>query len=414
MTDLLLTDCTVWDASGAGARPDAGVLIRDGAVAAVGPVEDVRSRAREGDGPEPRPCELGGATVLPGLGNLHTHFSLRHPGAAGALLATESDAELAFRMAGNAAAALRAGVTTVRCVGESRGADFALQAAIAAGTVPGPRVFTAGQGLCCTGGHGHGGDGTLECDGEAGFRHGVRAQLRAGADLIKVMISGGIAGEHEGIDTPQLATDELAAVLEVAHAWGRRVTAHAGPAGAIAEAVELGLDGVEHGYELTPEVAQAMADRGVQLVPTLVVTRCREYFERMGVPAWMMERALGAGERHMASFAAALEAGVPIGLGSDMLPAEPYEDTTATVRELEFMVEGGMTPEAALEAATLEPVRWLGAADQLGTLEVGKRADLIAVEGDPLADIAALRRLHLVLRDGRVARDDRALLPRER
>ena len=115
----------------------------------------------------------------------------------------------------------------------------------------------------CTGGHGHGHGDTLECDGPAEFRKGARRQISLGADLIKVMISGGIAGEHEAIDTPQLQPDELEAVITTAHDWGRKVTAHAGPAGVIDKAVRLGLDCVEHGYQLTGDVARLMAERGV-------------------------------------------------------------------------------------------------------------------------------------------------------
>ena len=121
----------------------------------------------------------------------------------------------------------------------------------------------------------------------------MRSQVRAGADLIKIMISGGIAGEHEQIATPQLTREEMAAAISTAHAWGREVTAHAGPAAIIAEAVELGLDCVEHGYELTPDVARLMAQRGVSLVPTLVVTRAAAFFDELGVPPWI-ERSLDA------------------------------------------------------------------------------------------------------------------------
>ena len=194
---------------------------------------------------------------MPGLINMHTHFSLSLPGAGGDAVSALDAHELALYMADGARRTLLSGVTTVRCVAEKSGADFALRRAIEAGHVPGPRIFTAGKALCCSGGHGHDTDDTLECDGADAFARGVRRQVKAGADLIKLMISGGIAGENEQITTPQLTRDEMAAAISTAHAWGRKVTAHAGPAAIIAEAVELGLDCVEHGYELTPEVAAA-------------------------------------------------------------------------------------------------------------------------------------------------------------
>src|SRR4051812_40669230 len=231
--------------------------------------------------------DLNGAFVTPGLTNMHTHFSLSLPGKGGDTVKELGPYDLALYMADGARRTLECGVTTVRNVAEKDHADFALRRAITTGRALGPRMFTAGQALVCTGGHGHESGDTLECDGPVGFRRGVRSQIKAGADLIKVMISGGIAGEHEGIATPQLFADEMAAVIATAHAWGRKVTAHAGPASVIAEAVELGLDCVEHGYQLTPEVAAKMAEHGTALVPTLLVTRCKEFFDELGVPEWM-------------------------------------------------------------------------------------------------------------------------------
>ncbi|GAA3015490.1 hypothetical protein GCM10017559_43650 [Streptosporangium longisporum] len=222
------------------------------------------------------------------------------------------------------------------------------------------------------------------------------------------MISGGIAGEHERIDTPQLFSDEMAAALRTAHAWGRKVTAHAGPAAVIAEAVELGLDCVEHGYQLTPEVAELMARHGTALVPTLLVTRCKEFFDELGVPGWMQCRSLGAGPRHLESYAMALDAGVEVLLGSDMPPFWAFEGTNATVRELEFMSDGGLGPAGALHAGTLGPVRWLGADADLGTVEAGKYADLIAMDADPLEATSAFRGVRWVMKAGRVVRDDRS------
>ena len=400
---VILANCLLFD--GAGTVADQGLWIEDGAISAVGPSDDVIA---EGRGPV---IDMAGDCVLPGLVNMHVHLGLALPGQMQESARGASDAELVLSMAASARGALRAGVTTVRLVGESRYTDFALRRAIDSGAVDGPRIFTAGHALCCTGGHGWDAD-ALEADGADGFRRATREQLRAGADLIKVCISGGIAGEHESIDTPQLTDDEMAAVIGVAHDWGRKVTAHAGPTGATRRAVQLGLDCVEHGYELTAELTDEMARRGVWYVPTIVVSRCKEYFEANGVPAWMQERALAAGPRHWESLQHALHSGVTIALGSDMPPHAPYDETSATVRELEFMVEAGMTDLAALQAATVGPIEWLGASDRLGSLVPGKRADLVAVQGDPTRDISALRTLDLVMKDGIAYRDDRGRFPR--
>lgn len=379
-------------------RPQEGlaIVVRDGVVAGVVPEAEAGGEA----------VDLGGAFVMPGLINMHTHFSLSLPGPGGDAVSAMDPHELALYMADGARRTLLSGVTTVRCVSEKGGADFALRRAIEAGHVPGPRLFTAGRGLCCTGGHGHDTDDTLECDGPDGFARGVRAQVKAGADLIKLMISGGIAGEHEQITTPQLTRDEMAAAISTAHAWGRKVTAHAGPAAIIAEAVELGLDGVEHGYELTPEVALLMAARGVALVPTLVVTRAGAFFDDLGVPAWMQERSLGAGPRHLQSYGYALDAGVEVLLGSDMPPFWDFEGTSAVVRELEHMQAGGLAASHVVRAATAAPARWLDADDRLGVIASGRFADLIAMPDDPTADISALRGMDLVMKGGVVVRDD--------
>ncbi|MER5621537.1 amidohydrolase family protein [Streptosporangium sp. NPDC002544] len=419
MNDVVIVNCTVTDARAGGAPSanasagapkgaegriaDAAVWIRDDRIAAVGPREQVLERVGE----TPR-LDLDGAYVTPGLVNMHTHLSLSLPGQGGDSVKNMTAHELVLYMADGARRTLHCGVTTVRCVAEKEHADFALRRAIESGRATGPRIFTAGQALVCTGGHGHEASDTMECDGVDGFRRGVRTQVKAGADLIKIMISGGIAGEHESIDTPQLFSDEMAAALQTAHAWGRKVTAHAGPAAVIAEAVELGLDCVEHGYQLTPEVAKRMAERGTALVPTLLVTRCKEFFDELGVPQWMQCRSLGAGPRHLESYAMALDAGVEVLLGSDMPPFWDFEGTNASVRELECMSEGGLGPAGALYAGTLGPVRWLGADADLGTVEVGKYADLIAMDADPLADTSAFRGVRWVMKGGRVVRDDRS------
>lgn len=407
-TSTVVVGCTVVDGrivEGEPALPDAAVWVRGDRIAAVGPRAEVVAQAQEAG--EYTTVDLDGAYLTPGLVNMHTHLSLSLPGSGGDGVKTMGPHELALYMADGARRTLLAGVTTVRCVAEKDHADFALRRAIRAGRVPGPRIFTAGRALVCTGGHGHESPDTLECDGVDGFRRGVRSQVKAGADLIKVMISGGIAGEHERITTRQLFSDELAAVLETAHAWGRPVTAHAGPAEVIAEAVSLGLDCVEHGYELTEEVAALMAERGTALVPTLLVTRCKEFFDELGVPEWMQARSLGAGPRHLASYATAVAAGVEVLLGSDMPPFWHFEGTNASVRELEYMSEAGIGPERALYAGTLGPARWLSADDDLGTVQAGRYADLIAMDADPAANTSAFRGVRWVMSGGRVVRDDR-------
>ena len=396
----VLINCNVFDGLSPHVQPDRYVLVRDGEIAEIGP---------SGSAPAPSGAatvDLQGSYLMPGLFNMHTHFSLALPGPLAESVRSMSPHELALYVADGARRTLLCGVTTVRCVGEMDHVDFALRSAIAAGRAEGPRILTAGRALVCTGGHGHESSNTLECDGPDGFVRGTRAQIKAGADLIKVMISGGIAGLHETMDTVPLAPDELAAVIFTAHAWGRKVTAHAGPARIIGPAVEQGLDCVEHGYQLSEAVAQQMSDRGVALVPTLSVTRCQEFFDSLGVPGWMQERSLSAAPEHEQSYRLALAAGVSVMLGSDMPPFWPTDGTSATVRELEYMEAFGLPPRDALLAATRVPAAWLGIDEQVGSVEPGKRADLIAMRQDPTATVSALRTMHWVMKDGHVSRDD--------
>ena len=396
----VLVNCHVFDGRSPDVRRDQHVVVRDGNIASIGPADAARAAEDEAV------VDLRGSYLMAGLFNMHTHFGLALPGPLGDSIEAMPLQELAFYVAGCARETLLSGVTTVRCVGESKGTDFALRSAIAAGRTEGPRIFTAGRALACTGGHGHDSSITLECDGATGFMRGTREQISAGADLIKVMISGGIAGANETMETIPLTPGELEAVIATAHNWGRKVTAHAGPAEIIEKALDLGLDCVEHGYRLTTNVAHKMREHGAALVPTLSVTRCPDIFEAMQVPTWMRERALGAAQVHEESYRIALEAGVSMMLGSDVPPFWRTEGTSATVRELEHMEAFGLPPCDALLAATQVPAEWLGIGDEVGTVEAGKKADLIAMTEDPTASVSALRTLHWVMKDGAVYRDD--------
>jgi imidazolonepropionase-like amidohydrolase len=398
---VLLVNCLLVDPESARVVEDAAVWIEGNRIRAAGAAADVVPNTEDVNDDR---IDLGGLHILPGLINMHVHLGLVLPGMHE--LVGESTAARALRMAMNARQTLTAGVTTVRLVGEYGQTDVALRNAIEAGQVEGPRVFTAAAPIICTGGHGHGPAGGIEADGPAEVTKAVRSQLKLGADWIKICISGGIAGRNESIDTAQFDEAEMLAVARAAHAWDKKVCAHAGPAAVIAAAVDAGVDCIEHGYFLTPPVAERMAEAGTWLVPTIVVSRCRDFFAKIGAPAWMVERALAAGERHFAGLQAAIRAGVRIAMGTDMLPAEPYDETTATVREMEFMVDAGMSPANVLRSATIDAAALLRADDRIGKLAPGFCADLIAVDGDPTQDIGALRALRFVVKDGKVFRRD--------
>jgi imidazolonepropionase-like amidohydrolase len=337
--------------------------------------------------------------------DMHVHLSLALPGPSQIAARVETDMALTVRAYRNALDALDAGVTFLRMVGDARNVDLELKRAINNGQIAGPRLFCAGQAVIVTGGHGFASGGTVEADGAEGFRHAVRAQLRAGADVIKLCITGGIAGEHEQIRDSQATYAEMEAACEAAHNAGRRITAHAGSAKAISEGVRAGLDCVEHGYFLDEPTVEQMVKGGVRLVPTLSVSRAEDYMRRIGCPQWMIDKSLRAGEDHMRSFQMALEGGVKIAMGTDMLPADAYDGTLAVYREIEWMVQGGMRPMDALRAATLSAAELCEVDDRLGSLAPGKLADLVAMPSNPLEDIRALRQIDFVMKDGQIIRD---------
>ncbi len=357
---------------------DAVVLIEGDRITAVGPAATTKVPA----GAEV--IHADGKWIVPGLMNMHVHLGLALPGRQGAELANETDAELALRMAGNARASLLSGTTTVRMTGSPRHADFALRKAIDRGEVDGPRIFTAGELVAVTGGHGSGRTGEGN-DGPYEFRKATREEIFLGADWIKIAISGGIADMHGDIAASTMTKDEMEAVIDTAHRHGIKVTAHSGSPIATNEAIDLGLDCVEHGYFLTPEVLHKMKDKGVWLVPTIVVSQptVMEFFKKIGSPDWYLARVASVGKQHWASLQMAIQIGVKIALGTDQFPFEPNDGTTATIREAQYYVQAGMTPLQALRAATIEPATLLGVADKLGSVEKGKLADLVIVDGDP-------------------------------
>ena len=349
--------------------------------------------------------DLGGRWLMPGLMDMHVHLSLALPGPAQLAARLETDMAVTLRAYRNALDGLQAGVTFMRTLGDARFVDLELKRAINAGQVTGPRLFCAGQAVIITGGHGFGSGASLEADGADGFRQAVRRQLRAGADVIKIAITGGIAGEYEQIRDSQATYAEMEAACQAAHNAGRRITAHAGSAVAISSGVRAGLDCVEHGYFLDQPTVDLMSDRSVYLVPTLSVSRAEDYMRRIGCPQWMIDKSLRAGDEHMRSFQLALTSGVPMAMGTDMLPADPYDGTLAVYREVEWMVEGGMPEMAALRAATFSAAELCGVQADLGSISTGKLADLVAMPANPLEDIRALRGIDFVVKDGAVVRD---------
>lgn len=395
----VFTGATLVDVDTGQHRPGWALAVSDGTVAAAGPAGEVIETA----GSDAEVVDLGGGYVLPGLVNCHVHLDLALPGPT--FVHDETADARVLRTMLNGQRALATGTTTVRLTGTKDHVEFSLRHLIDAGQVAGPRIFTAGRGITSTGGHGHG--TFIEADGPAEFRRSARAQMSIGADLVKICISGGIAGRYESGRDTQLFADEMAAAIDVAHMWGKHVTAHAGPADGITTAIEEGIDCIEHGYYLDRATTGLMAERGVWLVPTIGVSRCGEFYERIGAPCWMMEKGLASADEHWAGMQHAIASGVRLAMGTDMFPDEELNGTTATACELQWYQDAGLSPLEALRTATVNPAALLRQEGRIGTLAVGAHADLIVVDDDPLADAGAVRGVRFVAKGGVVARDDR-------
>lgn len=401
-TTKVLVGATVVDLDGGAPLRNAVVLIEGEKIAAIGSADEITIAA------EAEIIDVTGAWLIPGLMNMHVHLGLVLPGKMEAELAHESEGELTLRMAHAAREILRAGVTTIRLPGEQRHGDLALKAAIANGQATGPRIFSAGESLMITGGHGAE-KGVTYSDGPYELIKAARREISAGASWVKILISGGIATNGGDISQALMTPEEINAVIDAAHRFGAKVAAHSGSVAATDIAVDAGIDSIEHGYFLDRPVLQKMKKHGTWLVPTIVVSQpaTQPFFEKIGSPAWYLERRNSVGKAHWKALEMAIEEGVNIALGTDQLPSEPNDGTTATAREAQYYVEAGMTPLQALRAATIEPARMLGADAETGSLAVGKYADIVALDQDPAADIKALRTIRLVMKGGEVYRNQR-------
>jgi imidazolonepropionase-like amidohydrolase len=308
---------------------------------------------------------------------------------------------------------LMAGFTTVRDLGGEDLMDIGLRNAIRKGKVVGPRVLAATHSISSTGGHGdttnvrpdllaHESPDSI-IDSPEAARAAVRRNIKRGADVIKVHATGGVLSLADEVDTPQLTQAELDALVDEAHALRKRVAAHAHGATGAKRAVRAGVDSIEHGSFLDDEALSLMKSRGTYLVPTFLPLR--ELMGRLDtLPPPTVPKARAANTHHAISFKNALAKGVKIAFGTD---AGVYAHGR-NAEEFRYMVEAGMKPADALRAAMSVDAELLGVADRLGTLEAGKLADVVAVPGDPLADIRQTEKVFFVMKDGVVYRNDRA------
>ena len=391
---------TVVDLEGKAPIENAVILVEGERIAAIGEAGKVKIPK------DAEQIDANGTWLIPGLMNMHVHLGLILPGKMAAELANESEAALALRMAASARESLLAGVTTIRLPGDTAHADLALMRAINKGQAVGPRIFSSGESLTITAGHGSKGS-KRNYDGPDELVKAARTQISAGAKWIKILISGGIATAGGDLDAVLMTPEEIRAVIDAAHRFGVKVAAHSGSPTATSIAVDYGLDSVEHGYFLDRPTLKKMKEHGTWLVPTIVVSQpaTEPFFKAIGSPPWYLARRDSAGIAHWKALQMAIEEGVNIALGTDQLPHEPNDGTTATAREAQYYADAGMTPLQALRSATIEPARMLEAEDEIGSLETGKYADIVAVDSDPTEDIKALRNILLVMKGGKVYRN---------
>lgn len=393
-------------------QTESSVIVRDGRIVEVRPGFVAAGAVGAAAGDAVQVIDLSRHFVLPGLIDAHVHLSGELGPDRKLLEVTRSDAAAALQALPFLRRTLDAGFTTVRDLGGTPEVVFALRDAVAAGAVDGPRIVAAGASLAATGGHGdaHGyreeilelwADSSI-CDGPADCRRAVRAQVKRGADVIKVTATGGVLSETAAGTDQQLFDDELEAIVATARSLGRKVAAHAHGADGINAALRAGVDSIEHGTYSDEAAFALYRESGAFLVPTMLagetVLEMAEDTDFFPPAVRDKARRVGADMREMVRRAHA--AGVPIAFGTDSGVSRHGDNG----RELVLMVAAGMTPREVIHAATVNGARLLGWEADLGTLEAGKRADLVAVAGDPLADVSALLDPALVMQDGRVVK----------
>jgi imidazolonepropionase-like amidohydrolase len=396
-SSFLLRNVTVVDGTGAAPVPGQAVVVEGRRIAWIGPDGSAPSTAAE------TVVDGGGRTVLPGFINCHVHLSADGAPDLAAQVAQDTVPLATLRAARMAELTLQCGVTTVRDCGAADEVVIELAKAIDRGLVRGPRVQAAGRVITMTGGHGH--FIGREADGVDEVRKATRTEIKAGAAVIKVMATGGVLTPGVTPTQTALLPEELAAVAQEAHNSGRRVTTHAIGRAGIHNALLAGIDSIEHGFYLDDELLDLAIDQGTFLVPTmLAVDRIIGPGLAAGIPDWVVAKAEAEAAQQRQSFAAAVASGMRIAAGTDA--GTPFNDHDAFPDELALMVRHGLTPMQALVAATSSAATNLGLDHELGTLQAGRLADLVVVDGDPVADITAAGRVSLVVKDGVVQRNE--------
>lgn len=394
----------LFDAATGVIKTDQALVIVDGLIQSVGPAATVLPAAPAGA----RVVDLGQALVLPGLIDCHTHVT-GQPENFYEDIFRRSPIDEATTSHLYARRTLLAGFTTIRNLGANNYTDFALKRAIDAGKVAGPRILASGPGLSATGGHGdlNGMSPNVRfdreidgvADGVEGVRKKVRDNVKYGADVIKVMATAGVLSEEESVGAPQYSFEEMKAIVDEAAMWGRKVAAHAHGTEGIKRAIRAGVWSVEHCSFIDDEGIALAKQHGTWLVMDIYND---DYilaeFGRLGYPEKILEKERLVGRTQRENFRKAVLAGCKVAYGTDS-GVYPHGWNG---KQMAHMIRWGMTPVQAVQAATLHAAEVLGLGQQIGQLSAGYRADLIAIEGDPLAEPARFEQVAFVMKAGEI------------
>jgi imidazolonepropionase-like amidohydrolase len=354
-------------------------------------------------------------TCLPGLIDSHTHLTMQFSKSSYSDKFRLNPADYAIASTVYARRTLLAGFTAVRNLGDDHNESIALRNAVNKGEVPGPRIYSAGQFIGTTGGHADPTNGfRWDLQGDPGPKDGiinspadawkaVRQHYKDGADLIKIMPSGGVLDESSSSENPQMTLDEIKAVVAAAHDYGFTVAAHAHGAEAIRRAVLGGVDSIEHGTFMDDQDIKLMKEHGTWYVPTIIAGEfVMEKAKQGWYPPQVARKALEVGPKIMATAGRAYKAGVKIAFGTDA-GVYPHGENA---QEFVYMVQAGMPPMYAIQAATTHAAALLKHSSDFGSISAGKYADVVAVPGNPLQDIALMKQVDFVMKEGTVYKQD--------
>ncbi|MGE6416882.1 amidohydrolase family protein [Alteromonas macleodii] len=404
VADTLIHAGKVFTGTSNSLQENVTIVVEDNKIKAV---KKGFAKAQEGD----TVIDLKTSTVMPGLMDMHVHLPSQHGGPQTYLERFSlNEADYALRAANYAKITLDSGFTTVRNLGDGYNETVALRNAISKGYATGPRIYTVAKSIATTGGHADPSNGLSHLlrpdvgpkqgvvNGEAEAREAVRTRYQDGADLIKITATGGVLSVAKSGQNPQFMTDELEAIVETAKDYGMTVAVHAHGKEGMKRAIEAGVDSIEHGTYMDDEIRKLMKKHGTYYVPTILAGKFVADKAKIDgfFPELVRPKAAAIGPLIQNTFEQAHKAGVKIAFGTDS-GVSAHGDNA---QEFSLMVEAGMKPADALLSATVNSANLLGISDILGTLEEGKLADIVAVQGNPLDDISLMESVSFVMKDG--------------